>query len=182
MRKIHLILGLGLLSLGAKAQPIDIGAALPAVTIERGGEILLNGAKVSLHPWHSETLVQGKKQLIIHVAGRLSAKQQLENVILSLQPLGLSQQGIATTTIVDLDDSLWGSSPFVEQSIIGSKKNQPDNHFVLDKSGIAAHRWQLLAHSAAVILVNPQGQVQFFQQAPFSSQQIQQLIRELKNK
>ena len=168
-------------TLGANAEPIRLGAPLPWVKIDNGGEIELHGTQTSTQPWQSTALVGKSKQLLIHVAGRLSAKQQLSDVIQHIQRARLSAKQVHTTTIVNIDDSLWGSGPFVEQSIIGSKKDQPQNSFVIDNSGIAAHRWQLLAHRAAIVVTDAQGNVQFFQQSPFSPLQVQQLITLLKN-
>ncbi|MBT0727166.1 YtfJ family protein [Rosenbergiella australiborealis] len=159
-----LLLSLLFLASNIYAQSIQLGSPLPEVAIENGGEVHSDGAVTTLQPWHSALRQAGTRQLIIHVAGRLSAKQQLSGLIALLPQAQLSLYHVHTTTIVNLDDSIWGSGPFVEQSIMSSKKHQPENSFVIDKSGIAAHRWQLLAQSAAIIATDPQGKVIFFHQ------------------
>ena len=174
-REIALIIGLLLLVQRVDAELPRVGSILPTVTVQRGGEIILGADGDSRQPWHA-SLPQLRPHLIIHVAGRLTAKQQLAPVLAQLSRAQWVNQQVVMTTIVDTDDSIWGSEPFVEHSILNSKKQSPSSHFVLDKSGVAAHQWHLQPESAAVIVTTGQGRVIFFQQAPFSAASINQLL------
>ncbi|WP_241574440.1 YtfJ family protein [Rosenbergiella nectarea] len=180
-RKIALFSGLFFLAHGAGAELPQVGALLPAVKVQRGGEIILNQGKEARQPWQP-SWPQSRPQLIIHVAGRLAAKQQLDPVVARLARTQWVNQRVGMTTIINTDDSLWGSRPFVEHSILTSKKDSPTSHFVLDSSGVVAHRWHLQAESAAIIATTGQGQVLYFQQAPFSAASIQQLLKVLQQK
>jgi len=179
--KIAWCIGLLFLAQRAEAELPQVGALLPAVQVQRGGEIILNQGEEARQSWQP-SWPQSRPQLIIHVAGRLTAKQQLEPVITQLARTQWVNQHVDMTTIINTDDSIWGSAPFVEHSILNSKKHSPSSHFVLDTSGVVAHRWQLQAESAAIIATTGQGQVIFFQQAPFSAASIQRLLNLLQQK
>lgn len=177
-RKIALIIGLSFLAQTANAELPRVGSLLPAVTVERGGEIILSADGETRQPWQP-LRPHSRPQLIIHVAGRLAAKQQLDPVVARLARTQWVNQQVTMTTIVNTDDSIWGSRPFVEHSIVTSKKHSPASHFILDSSGVVAHQWHLHPKSAAIIATTGQGQVIFFQQAPFSAASIEQLLNRL---
>ncbi|MBT0724912.1 YtfJ family protein [Rosenbergiella sp. S61] len=172
------IAGLSLLIQTAHAELPHVGTLLPAVTVQRGGEVILNAEEMTRQPWQP-SWPQSRPQLIIHVAGRLAAKQQLNSVVTRLEQAQWVTKSVTMTTIVNTDDSIWGSQPFVEHSILNSKKHSPTSRFILDSSGVVAHQWQLQPESAAIVATTGQGQVIFFQQAPFSAADIQRLLDRL---
>ncbi|WP_241623316.1 YtfJ family protein, partial [Rosenbergiella australiborealis] len=77
------------------------------IMLGKGGDIR--------QPWQVQW-PQSRPQLIIHVAGRLAAKQQLDPVVTRLARTPWVNQQVGLTTIVNTDDSIWGSQPFVEHS------------------------------------------------------------------
>ncbi|WP_241608792.1 YtfJ family protein [Rosenbergiella epipactidis] len=176
--KITLLIGLLFVGQMAGAELPRVGSLVPAVSVQRGGEIMLGKEGDTRQPWQA-AWPQSRPQLIIHVAGRLAAKQQLDPVVTRLARTPWVNQRVGLTTIVNTDDSIWGSQPFVEHSILKSKKHAPSSHFVLDSSGVVAHQWHLQPESAAVIATTAQGQIIFFQQAPFSAANIDQLLDRL---
>lgn len=157
-----------LLILPVQAELPRIGQPLAAVTIDRGGEIIVGVQGVQVRPWHTATLT-GQVQLIIHVAGRLTAKHQLGDLIAQLSRTPFTPQAVHFITLVNTNDALFGSAPFVERSIISSKKDSPNDSFIIDRSGIAAHRWQLQPESAAIIILDRQEKVVFFHQGQLNS-------------
>lgn len=173
------LMALLLVSCWAKAHNIIIGQPVPSVFIADKGEMRLDGGKVHYQKWNSLSLT-GKARLIIHVAGRLSAKKQSAPLIEALQHASLPQDRFQTTTIVNTDDALPGSSLFVINSIRSSKKASPWQQFIIDSSGVAQHRWRLKPEGAAVIVLDQEGQVKFAKDTALSKKDVAQVIATLR--
>ncbi|MDH0051956.1 YtfJ family uncharacterized protein [Pantoea sp. PA1] len=173
------LMALFLVSCWASAHNIVIGQPLPSVFIADKGEMRLEGGKVNYQKWNSLSL-PGRTRLVIHVAGRLSAKEQSAPLIAALQRANLPQDRFQTTTIVNTDDALPGSSLFVINSIRSSKKASPWQQFIIDSSGVAQHRWQLKPEGAAVIVLDPDGQVKFAKDTALSADDVSQVIATLR--
>jgi len=60
------------------------GQPVPSVYIADKGEMVIDQGDVNYQRWNSQTLT-GKVRLIIHVAGRLSAKEQSAGLIEAIQ-------------------------------------------------------------------------------------------------
>ena len=173
------LMALLLVSCWANAHNIVVGQPLPSVFIADKGEMRLDSGKIDYQKWNSLTLT-GKTRLIIHVAGRLSAKEQSAALIDALQHANLPKKQFQTTTIVNTDDALPGSSLFVVNSIRASKKASPWEQFIIDSSGVAQHRWQLKPEGAAVIVLDQKGQVKFAKDTALSANEVSQVIATLR--
>ncbi len=156
------------------------GQPVPSVYIADKGEMVIDQGDVNYQRWNSQTLT-GKVRLIIHVAGRLSAKEQSAGLIEAIQQANLPHQGFQTTTIVNTDDALPGSSLFVVRSIAASKKAAPWQQFIIDNSGVTAHSWQLKPGNAAVAVIDRQGIVRFAKDGALSADEVAGIISQLRS-
>ncbi|WP_367303021.1 YtfJ family protein [Pantoea stewartii] len=164
-----------LVSCWSHAHTFTMGKPVPAVSVADKGEMQLRNGQIHYQTWNSQSLT-GKARLLIHVAGRLSAKEQSAGLISAIQQASLPEKTFQTTTIVNTDDALPGSSIFVVNSIRSSKKASPWQQFIIDSSGLARHRWQLKPGGAAAIVLDAQGNVQFAKDTPLSADDISQII------
>ena len=74
IRKLSIALFfLSMVSLTASANNVQIGRSIPAVTVEKGGEIFVQNDDFNYLPWNTELLF-GKVRVIQAIAGRSGAK------------------------------------------------------------------------------------------------------------
>jgi len=163
----------------ATAHTLIPGQPAPRVFIADKGEMVIHQGDVDYRRWNSQGLT-GKVRLVIHVAGRLSAKDQSEPLIAAIQQANFPRDRFQTTTIVNTDDALPGSALFVVRSIASSKKAAPWQQFIIDNSGVTAHSWQLRPESAAVVVVDPQGIVRFAKDGALSTEEVSRVVNELR--
>ena len=159
----------------AGAHTFETGKPLPPVFIANEGELVLQHEMLGYQRWSSQSLT-GKVRMVIHVAGRLSAKEQNAPLIAAIQQANFPRSRFQTTTIVNTDDAIPGSAIFVERSIKSSKRDAPWQHFVIDSSGVAQNSWQLTPHGCAVVLLDRQGIVRFAKDGALTPQEVQQAV------
>ncbi|MBT9430362.1 YtfJ family protein [Candidatus Symbiopectobacterium endolongispinus] len=82
----------------------------------------------SYQNWDSAQLV-GKVRVIQHIAGRTSAKEMNDPLISAIKAANLAREYYQTTTIVNTDDAIIDTGPFVRSSLEESKK-APTGKFV----------------------------------------------------
>lgn len=162
----------------AAAHTLTAGQPVPPVYIADKGEMVLNQGDIHYQRWSSQTLT-GKVRLVIHVAGRLSAKNQSQPLIQAIQQARLPRDRFQTTTIVNTDDALPGSAIFVVRSIAASKKAAPWQQFIIDSSGITAHSWHLQPEGASVVVIDSRGIVRFAKDGALSDADIAIVIKQL---
>ena len=159
----------------AGAHTFETGKPLPPVFIANEGEVVIQHEMLGYQRWSSQSLT-GKVRMIIHVAGRLSAKEQNAPLIAAIQQANFPRSRFQTTTIVNTDDAIPGSAIFVERSIKSSKRDAPWQHFVIDSSGVAQNSWQLTPHGSAVVLLDRQGRVRFAKDGALTPQEVKQAV------
>ncbi|MBV7298881.1 YtfJ family protein [Enterovibrio paralichthyis] len=176
MRRIKtLALATALISTFASANNITNGQALPEVSVEKYGELILNGDKIAYQAWDTD-LLPGKVRVIQAIAGRSSAKEMnapLMDAILAANP---PRDKYQTTTIINQDDAIWGTGGFVKSSAEDSKKEFSWSSLVLDADGRAANAWNLKEESSAIIVLNKDGKAQFVKEGALSQDEIAQVI------
>ncbi|MCZ4057849.1 YtfJ family protein [Pantoea sp. LMR881] len=155
------------------------GQPVPSVFIADKGEMVMEKGELDYQKWSSRALT-GKVRVLIHVAGRLSAKDQTAGLINAIQQAALPQNAFQTTTIVNTDDALPGSGIFVVHSIESSKKSAPWQQFIIDDSGVAQHVWQLKPEGSTVVVIDQQGVVRFAKDGALTSQEVTQVMAELR--
>ncbi|MEC6798343.1 YtfJ family protein [Photobacterium sp. S4TG1] len=159
----------------AQANNLEKGTLLTPITITSKGELVLNNNSISYQPWHSTQLTR-KVRIIMAIAGRSSAKKINADLIKAISDAHFPESKYQTTTIINQDDAVWGTSGFVKSASEDSKKQYPWSSIVLDSNGIAQKTWELQKESSAIIVLNQQGKILFQHEGQLSQQQIKQVI------
>ncbi|BDH47420.1 hypothetical protein TUM12370_34640 [Salmonella enterica subsp. enterica serovar Choleraesuis] len=145
------------------------------VGISEKGELILNQDDFSYKPWNSAQL-PGKVRVIQHIAGRTSAKQKNAALIEAIKAAKLPHDRYQTTTIVNTDDAIIGTTMFVNSSIESNKKQFPWSQFIVDSNGVARKVWQLEPESSAIVVLDKSGRVQFAKDGALNPAEVQQVI------
>ena len=161
------------------AHNLTIGQPVPAVNVSAYGEIVMQGKGVAYQPWSSNSML-GKVHMIQAIAGRTHAKEMNDPMIQAIIKAKLPESSYQTTTIVNQDDSIWGTGSFVKSSAEDSKKEFYWSSVVLDENGAVAKSWGLKAETSAIILQDKQGKVLFIKEGQLSPQDITHVIALIK--
>lgn len=175
--RYRLCLFLSLLSLPfySLANTFVLGQHLPlAVVIDQGVIHYANG-DFSYQPWNSATLT-GKVRVLLHLAGRLSAKDENAPLTAKLQSADFPNDRFQTTLIVNTQDAIPGSGIFVRASLKASKKQSPWSQFIIDSSGEARRTWQLKPGGSAVVVIDKQGNIRFYKEGALSPQEVNKVM------
>jgi YtfJ family uncharacterized protein len=161
-------------SLGVQASPIEIGQPLPALEIDSRGELLLSDEKYSYQPWQASRSA-GKPHVIQYLAGRVSARDQSKPFTDRLQE-AVPEGSVHVTTVINLDDAMWGTSGFVVGEIKDSKRKHPMSTMVLDEDGLGLQTWQLQKGGATIVVLNATGTVLYLKQGGMSEEEIESTL------
>lgn len=159
----------------ASAHNFITGQRVAPVGIADRGELILQQNEPSYVNWNSAKLT-GKVRVLLHIAGRLSAKEMNEAVAEAIAAAHFPPGRYQTTTIVNTDDAIPGSAIFVRSSLESSKKASPQSEFVIDSEGAAKRAWALKDGSSAVVVLDKQGEVRFAKEGALTSDEINQVI------
>lgn len=156
------IVFISLLATAVQAQ-VTVGEPIPALQINEPGELMLDEGKetISYQPWSTELLV-GKVHVVQYLAGRLGVKDMNKPFTDSLEVKGFSEDFMHTTTIINLDDTMFGTSNLVNGQLKGNKIKYWYSSIVADREGDGAKAWQLRPKNSAIMLLSPSSQVLFF--------------------
>lgn len=177
----HLLLALsitpllGLVSLPASAHTLILNQLVPPVGVADRGELQYQNNQFSYKNWNSAQL-PGKVRVIQHIAGRTSAKEMNDPLISALKAANLPHDYYQTTTIVNTDDAIIGTSMFVRSSLEDNKKAFPWSQFIVDSNGNVRKTWQLQPQSSAIAVLDKQGKVRFVKDGALSGQEVQQVM------
>ena len=97
----------------AFANGLTVGKTVPTATVKDYGEIQLHDGKESYKSWNTGELV-GKVRVIQAMAGRSSAKQMNQPLMDAISAAKFPEDKYQTTTIVNQDDSMWGTGSMVK--------------------------------------------------------------------
>ncbi len=156
------------------ALALPLNQTLPNVSVQDKGEILLkpNSDDVTYQPWNTHQLT-GKIRVVQHMAGRISAKTINQPLIDAIKAAKLDAEKYQTTNIINLDDALIGTGPFVTHEVISNKHKFPWASFVLDHRGTVRHAWHLSEKNSAIILLDRQGKVLFFKEGALTPKEVE---------
>ena len=174
LRKLMAITCL-LMPLMASAHNIETGQRVPPVGVADRGELMLNNDEFSYKKWNSAQLA-GKVRVVQHIAGRTSAKEKNATLVEAIKSANLPHVKYQTTTIVNTDDAIPGTSMFVRSSIESNKKLYPWSQFIVDSDGLVRQSWQLEEKGSAVIVLDKAGRVQWVKDGSLTPQEVQQVI------
>lgn len=176
MKKITLLtLAACLLPTLGFAHNITLNKTVPTVSIDNYGEIFFEDSATTYQPWDSEQL-KGKVRVLQAIAGRSSAKAMNTELMSAITLEKFPETQYQTTTIINQDDSIWGTGGFVKSSAEESKEEFSWSSMVLDENGTAAKTWDLQPESSAIIVQNKEGNVLFVKEGKLTSDEIKQVI------
>jgi len=164
-----------LLPLVASAHNFETNQRVPPVGVADRGELLLNNDKFSYKNWNSAQLA-GKVRVVMHIAGRTSAKEKNAALIEAIKSANLPHDRYQTTTIVNTDDAIPGSAMFVRSSLESNKKLYPWSQFIVDSEGSVRKAWQLEEKGSAIVVLDKEGRVEFAKDGSLSQQEVQQVV------
>ncbi len=173
-RHLTCLLAALLLSPLLHAEGIVLGEPLPDLVINEHGELILEGDDVSYQPWRLPAAWE-KITVLQYMAGRTTARDQSKPFTDQLEP-NLPEDSFSVTTIINLDDALWGTSGFVMSQVKSNKRKYPKSTFVLDESGTGAETLGLTPKGAAVVILDTGGTVLHFKEGAWSEEEIQSTL------
>lgn len=157
------------------AHNISLNQSVPSVSVEQYGEITYVNDAAAYQTWNSEQL-KGKVRVLQAIAGRSGAKAMNADFMSAITLEKFPKSKYQTTTIINQDDSIWGTGGFVKSSAEESKKEFSWSSMVLDENGKVAKAWDLQPESSAIILQDKKGNVVFVKEGKLSSDEVKQVI------
>lgn len=151
---------------------VVLGGPIPALQINEPGELMLEGEDTIVYrPWSTELLV-GKVQMVQHMAGRMGVKNMNKPFTDALDARDFSTDYFSGTTIINLDDTLFGTSGIVNSQLKSNKIKYWYSSIVADREGDSAKTWQLKPKHSAIIVLSPDARVLFFKDGPLDEAEI----------
>ena len=130
-----LFLGLVMCLGQAATAAVPVGEPLPAIAITEKGELVLSEPdKVHYKDWVTSDLA-GRVHVLQYLAGRLSTPKINKPFTDRLGELHLESRHYHVTTIINLDDTLFGTSAIVASQLKRNKRKYPASSIVADKHG-----------------------------------------------
>lgn len=166
---------LAMMPLWSHAQGLLLATPLPAVGVADRGELVLQHNQASYRAWSSVGLT-GKVTVVLHMAGRLSAKESSSAVINAITAARFPAALFQVITIVNTDDAIPGSAWFVRRSLEESKLQAPDTQFVIDGEGTVRRAWHLSPGGAAVMVLDNRGRLQFARDGVLDAADVEQVM------
>jgi len=111
-----------------------------------------------------------------YVAGRQNASDLNKPFTDTLAELNFPLDKHLVTTIVNLDDALWGTSGFVRAELENKKRLYKQSSIVADKEGDGQKTWELSKKNSAIAIVSSQGNVLFFKEGALSAKEIDAVL------
>ncbi|WP_409307961.1 YtfJ family protein [Pectobacterium sp. B1J-3] len=171
----HLFIALSIIPVLVSAHNLQSGQLVPPVGVADRGELQYQDNKFSYTNWNSAQL-PGKVRVVQHIAGRTSAKEMNDPLMTALKAANLPREYYQTTTVVNTDDAIIGTSVFVRNSLEDNKKMFPWSQFIVDSNGHVRKAWQLVPQSSAIVVLDKQGKIQFVKDGALNEQEVQQVI------
>ncbi|MGF1804618.1 YtfJ family protein [Aliivibrio sifiae] len=162
------------------AHNIMLNQPVPSVSVTQYGEIFYVDNAFQYSKWNTEQL-KGKVRVLQVIAGRSSAKAMNADLMSAITLEKFPEKKYQTTTIINQDDSIWGTGGFVKSSAEESKKEFSWSSMVLDENGTVAKAWDLKEENSTIIVQNQQGNVLFVQEGKLSPNKIKQVIELIHN-
>ncbi|WP_447555311.1 YtfJ family protein [Vreelandella sp. EE22] len=159
----------------AHAIAFEQGEPITPVSVADKGEVVLENGTLHYQSWDS-TQLSGNVGVVLHVAGRLSAKDLNAPIIEAIEAAGFPSERFQATTIVNTDDAVFGSTMFVRRSIESSKRDVPEVQFVVDESSAVQSAWNLERGGSAVVVLDDAGRVRFAKDGPLTLYEVNHVM------
>ena len=160
----------------AWASTIQVGQPLPDLAIAELGELLLEEDEFRYQPWRASRQPDEKVHVLQYMAGRMSARNQNRAFTDRLEK-ALPYRGYHVTTVINLDDALWGTSSFVLGEVKASKRKYPASTIVMDENGVGLETWRLQPKNSNIVVTDASGTVLYFKQGPMSDEEIEATLK-----
>ncbi|ELY6275326.1 MULTISPECIES: YtfJ family protein [Cronobacter] len=164
-----------LLPFFACAHNFKEGERVSPVGVAERGELTLRQGEIGYRDWNSARL-SGKVGVVLHVAGRLSAKDLNKGISDAIAAARLPADKFQATTIINTDDAIPGSAIFVRRSLESTKKAYPASVFVLDSTGAAQRAWRLQQGGSAVVVLDKEGRIRFAKDGALTADEVRQVM------
>ncbi|MEH6591867.1 MAG: YtfJ family protein [Halioglobus sp.] len=169
--KYLFVILLGTLASVSHADFPTVASALPSITIEDRGEILLYEDEYRYAPWYSHTN-PGTVHIVQYLAGTLSASKAYRPFTDQVkEQFGFEKCHV--TTIINIDDAMWGTKGFVISEVEASKREFPHSTMVLDADGSGRKAWELKKKGTALAIIDERGNILFFTDTTMSEADIE---------
>jgi YtfJ family uncharacterized protein len=162
--------------LALPAAALQKGESLPPLAIERLGEILVEGDDTRYTPWDSAGLDGQRVQVLQYLAARTSARALNKPFTDRLERSGIPLDRYHVTTIVNLDDALFGTRGFVISELEKNKRRYHRSTIVADEAGQGLGAWRLGKGSSAIIILGADARVLFFREGAMSEAEIEEAL------
>lgn len=162
-----------LLSTLTRAESPAVDSMLPPLKIEERGELHLEGDDINYKPWTSARN-PGQVHIVQYLAATRAASKVYRPFTDKLAD-NYTHEDFHVTTIVNLDDAMWGTGGIVVSEVEDSKREFPHSTLVLDENGSGRSGWSLEKKGAALAILNKDGTVLHFTQQPMDDAVLQQL-------
>jgi len=154
-----------------QAATITVGQQLAPLAIKTKGEIVLQGETITHKKWDSASM-RGKVQVFQYMAARMGIDAINKSFIDAVTVAQFPIDKFAVTTLINLDDALWGTSGIVSAELKRNKKEHPDAVMVVDKKGKGLELWSLQSKNCAIVILDGTGKVLFFKEGELSDEDI----------
>jgi YtfJ family uncharacterized protein len=147
------------------------GERLSDLSIADRGELVLSDGDVEYKPW-SYPQQPGKVHVVQYMAATMSASK-IQEPFRDKMGTDLPQDNaFLSTTILNLDEAMWGTSGMVVSKLKSSKQAFPYAVMVVDEKGAGLSQWQLEKENSAVIVTDAAGVVRYFKQGSMTEAEI----------
>ena len=158
---------------------ISLGKPLPPLTIDSRGELILNNATIRYQHWDSKVFLTAdlpRVHIVQYLAARMSASKINEPFTDKIDESQFPKDKHLVTTIINIDDAMWGTGGFVISELESNKKKHPHASMVADQHGLGAKAWSLSGQNSAVVILSPKGDVLFFKEGALSANELTHAI------
>ncbi|MCY9873125.1 YtfJ family protein [Vibrio barjaei] len=159
----------------AMATNLQVGGNARSISVKDHGELILNNDAITYQAWSSNDML-GKVRVIQAIAGRSSSKEMNAPLMKAITDAKFPEDSYQTTTIINQDDAMWGTSSFVKSSAEDSKQEFPWSSMVLDKHGLVANAWQLKEDNSAIIVQDKQGKILYVKEGALTDSEVQGVL------
>jgi YtfJ family uncharacterized protein len=167
------------LCIAVNAESIAPGNPVPQLTIEDRGELILSGDDIVYQPW-SSSAKPGKVHILQYLAATRGASK-IYNEFTDILTEKFEKTDFHITTVLNLDDAMWGTNGFVVSEIESKKREFPGATLVLDADGDGRKAWKLAKKSAALAILDKDGQVLYFTEDPMSAENLEAMLALVKS-
>ena len=157
------------------AGDVPTGKRLPDLNIAERGELVLKDDDVGYRAWNYPQQ-PGKVHVVQYMAATRAASE-INKPFTDRMKTELTQGAFLSTTILNLDEAMWGTGGLVVSELKSNKKEFPSAVLVADKDGTGLKLWQLERKNSTVIVTDPAGVVRFFKQGEMSAEEIDSTLQ-----